>query len=82
MYVLKQVVGCRSLEHRYSEQVDSKKSQRMRHGNSRESGVSLVRVPKKLPKERPVCLFPFDLLQRDCTLLHPAPTISKHHFGV
>ena len=38
--------------------------------------------PKKLPKERPVCLFPFDLLQRDCTLLHPAPTIRQHPCGV
>ena len=34
--------GFRSLEHRYSEQVDSKKSQIMRHGYSRESGVALV----------------------------------------
>ena len=60
MYVLKQVVGCRSLEHRYSEQVDSKKSQRMRHGNSRESGVSLVWVPQNLPPQRPVSRVPFD----------------------
>ena len=41
-----------------------------------------IRVPKKLPNERPVCLFPFDLLQRDCTLLHPAPTTRQHPCGV